>query len=313
MVVRSLLAPIEYALAPAGEVLRRLSGLNRPSRVTGTPAPKFAAGLAYHEQGHGEPLVLLHGLTASRAVFNPVIDLLAENFRVIVVDLPGHGDSPRHVQGEPFTPRAHAFAIGEFLDELELDRVHVAGNSLGGWVALELAADGRTRSVVALCPAGLWRPIHSRSRAIEMNRRLARSSGPMVELLMYLAPLREAVFASALSRPYRVDSELAKSVVSAQRAAVGYDEAHDGLLHHAFDRAAAVPRNTPVTVAFGDSDPLLPAHTCQLQHLAPPHAQWVTLDRVGHAPMWEDPEATVELILEAAAHAQNNNSAWSSG
>lgn len=301
MVVRSLLAPIESALVPAGELLRRVSGLARPSRVTGTPPAKYAGGLAYHEQGQGEPLVLIHGLTANRAAFQPVVDVLAENFRVIAVDLPGHGDSPAQAKGEPLTPRAQAFAVGEFLDALNIDKAHVAGNSMGGWVALELAADNRARSVVALCPAGLWQPIVSRNRAIEMNRRLARSTGPVAELLMNFAPLREVIFASALERPYRVDSTLAKSVVSAQRAARGYAEAHDGLLHQAFDRGATVSSSTPVTIAFGDKDPLLPAHTCQLRHLAPGHASWVTLSRVGHAPMWEDPELTVELILDAAA------------
>lgn len=309
MVVRHLLAPIESALTPAGQMLRHISGLNRPSRVTGTPPASFAAGLAYHEQGYGEPLVLLHGLTASRAAFNPVMDVLAEHFRVIAVDLPGHGDSPRLVQNEPLTPRAQAFAVGEFLDALNLETAHVVGNSMGGWVALELAADGRTRSVVALCPAGLWQPILSRNRAIELNRRLARSAGPVAEMLMYIAPVRETVFASALSRPYRVDSSLARSVVSAQRAARGYQEAHDGLLHHAFERARAIPSRTPITVAFGDSDPLLPVHTCRLRNLAPAHTRWITLDRVGHAPMWEDPEMTVDLIQETAATARRNDGA----
>jgi pimeloyl-ACP methyl ester carboxylesterase len=305
MVVRNLLAPIESALVPAGEILRRMSGLARPSRVSGTPAANYAAGLAYHERGAGQPILFLHGLTASRGVFDPVMDLLAADYRVIAVDLPGHGDSPALVRGEPLTPRAQAFAVGQFLDALGLDKAHVVGNSMGGWVALELAADNRATSVVALCPAGLWYPVLARNRAIELNRRLARSTGPVAEVLMNLAPLREMIFATALQRPYRIDSSMAKTVVSAQRAARGYDEAHDGLLHHAFDRGAFIPTSTPVTIAFGDGDPLLPPHTCQLRHLGPDHAQWVTLDRVGHAPMWEDPERTVELIAGAVQESRS--------
>jgi len=297
---RNLLAPIEAAVAPATGLLKRATG-HRPSRVTGTPAPRYAAGLAYHEAGAGEPLLLLHGLTASRGVFNPIADQLAQRYRVIAVDLPGHGDSPAINQGEPLTPRAQAFALGEFLDALRLDRVHVTGNSMGGWVALELAADERALSVVGLCPAGLWHPVVSRNRAIEMNRRLARSTGPVAEWLMSVPPLREAIFATALQRPYRVDIALAQTVISGQRAARGYGEAHDGLLHHAFDRADRIPPDTAVTIAFGDDDPLLPAHTCQLRDKGPRHARWVVMNRVGHAPMWEDPELTVDLINETAA------------
>jgi pimeloyl-ACP methyl ester carboxylesterase len=294
------LAPARLLLGPTAALLQRMDPRVPRSRVSATPAPSFAAGLAYHSFGAGEPLLLVHGLTSSRAAFQRVAEELANDYHVILVDLPGHGDSPPLVRGEPLTPRAQAHALGEFLDALNIDSVHVAGNSMGGWVALELAADGRARSVIGLCPAGLWYPITSRSRAIEINRRLARLTGKFSELLMYVPPIREAVFASVLERPYRVDVATAQAILSAQRAARGYDEAHDGLLHGAFERADRIPADVAVTLAFGDNDPLLPSQTCQLTHLAPSHARWVVLPRVGHAPMWEDPEATVDLIRRTA-------------
>lgn len=293
---QAALAPARRLLAPTAALLQRLDPRTPRSRVSATPAPKFAGGLAYHSFGTGQPLLLIHGLTSSRAAFQRVAEDLASDYRVILVDLPGHGDSPPLVRGEPLTPRAQAHAIGEFLDALNLSAVHVVGNSMGGWVALELAADGRALSVVGLCPAGLWYPIMSRSRAIELNRRLARLTWKASEALMYVPPVREAVFASVLERPYRVDIATAQATLSAQRAARGYHEAHDGLLHGSFERADRIPSDVAVTVAFGDNDRLLPKQTCQLPHLAPAHARWVVLPRVGHAPMWEDPEATIDLI-----------------
>ena len=186
--------------------------------------------------------------------------------------------------------------MGEFLDALDIPAAHVVGNSMGGWVALELAADGRALSVVGLCPAGLWFPITARSRDIEMNRRLARLTGKLAELLMHVPPIREAAFSGVLQRPYRLDVPTAQAALSAQRAARGYHEAHDGLLHQSFERAAKIPTNVPVTVVFGDNDPLLPRGTCQLPYMAPQHTEWIVLPRVGHAPMWEDPEATLDIV-----------------
>ena len=116
-----------------------------------------ASRLAYDRSGQGEPLVLLHGQGFSRRSFDPVVPALAARRDVIAVDLPGHGGSPRQPKGAGNAPRDLAVAVAELLDELELPTVHVAGNSSGGWVALELAKLGRARTVTALAPAGLWR------------------------------------------------------------------------------------------------------------------------------------------------------------
>ena len=116
-----------------------------------------ASRLAYDRSGQGEPLVLLHGQGFSRRSFDPVVPALAARRDVIAVDLPGHGESPRQPKGAGNAPRDLAVAVAELLDELELPTVHVAGNSSGGWVALELAKLGRARTVTALAPAGLWR------------------------------------------------------------------------------------------------------------------------------------------------------------
>ena len=110
--------------------------------------------IAYDRSGEGPALVLLHPLGADRRVWDPVIEQLASQREVIAVDLPGFGESPA-LAGTP-TPAALAGAVSEQLAELGVGRAHVAGNSLGGWVALELALAGHARSVTAIAPAGLW-------------------------------------------------------------------------------------------------------------------------------------------------------------
>ena len=96
-------------------------------------------GLAFTRRGAGAPLVLLHGLGSSRRAWDPVVPALAERFDVLAVDLPGFGDSkPFPPQLEPH-PAALAAAVDGLLEDLGIDAPHLVGNSLGGWVALELA------------------------------------------------------------------------------------------------------------------------------------------------------------------------------
>ena len=150
-------------------------------------SPRTASGtsrLAFDRTGQGEPLVLLHGQGFSRRSFDPVVPLLAAERDVIAVDLPGHGESPRQPKGAGNAPRDLAVAVGELLDELGLTTAHVAGNSSGGWVALELGRSGRARTVTALAPAGLWRrsaaPLHIRAgmRQSRLTAKVVRRALP---------------------------------------------------------------------------------------------------------------------------------------
>ena len=114
----------------------------------------MSSSLAYTRSGAGAPLVLLHALGVSRRSWNPVIPALARHFDVIAVDLPGFGDSAATTQA---SPAALAEAVAGLLAELGVTTPHLAGNSLGGWVALELAALVPPASVTLLGPAGLWK------------------------------------------------------------------------------------------------------------------------------------------------------------
>ena len=99
----------------------------------------MSSSLAYTRSGSGAPLVLLHGIGLNRQSWNPVVPALAQQFDVIAVDLPGFGDSALASPAQA-GPRALAEAVAGLLAELGVTTPHLAGNSLGGWVALELAA-----------------------------------------------------------------------------------------------------------------------------------------------------------------------------
>src|SRR4051794_14244994 len=109
--------------------------------------------IAYDRRGSGEPLLLIHPLGGDRRVWTPVLDRLAERRDTIAIDLPGFGGTPPLPEGEEASPAAFTRRVTRFLADLGVERPHVAGNSLGGWVALELALAGAARSVTAIAPA----------------------------------------------------------------------------------------------------------------------------------------------------------------
>src|SRR6185312_14881054 len=113
-----------------------------------------AGGLSTIEAGTGEPVLLLHGLGATKASFLPTLDALAPSYRAIAVDLPGFGDSAKPLFAA-YDPSYFARAMTALLDALELDSAHVVGNSMGGRVALELglAHPDRVNRLVLLAPS----------------------------------------------------------------------------------------------------------------------------------------------------------------
>src|SRR5215204_6415893 len=143
---------------------------------------------ALYRAGEGEPLVLIHGFTATWRCWLPVLGLLAPRFEVIAPTLHGH-------DGGPVPPRvAHSLAhatdhLEALLDALGVGTAHFAGNSMGGALALELAKRGRARSVVAISPGGGWRE-HDREEAeriirwFSRNQKLARASLSRAERIM---------------------------------------------------------------------------------------------------------------------------------
>jgi len=265
------------------------------------------AALAHSRSGSGAPLVLLHALGLSRGSWTPVVPALAEHFDVVAVDLPGFGESAP-LPHEP-TPRALAAAVAAFLDEHGLVLPHVAGNSLGGWVALELAALRPLASLTLLSPAGLWpgnTPLYCRA-SLRASRWLAVHAGGLLSRALDTRAGRLAVLGQTHGRPTRMDPAHAKGTLRAMATGPGFDAAFATTLRRRY--AAGGPWSAPVTVAFGDRDRLLLRRRWRRLDELPPDRRVAHLPGCGHVPMADDPGAVTAVVLAGTGRAQDGDRA----
>jgi pimeloyl-ACP methyl ester carboxylesterase len=265
--------------------------------------------LACERYGTGEPLVLVHGVTHRRQAWYPVLDFLVDHREVVLVDLPGHGQSPDLVtNGRPVADVLRE-VFQQFLDEQGLDRPHVAGNSLGGRVALEAGVNGHARSVTALSPAGFWRT----DAAFGYTRRifcsaasLANRLGNRAELLARTRSGRRIEYGVLMHHPARVPADAALGDIRGFRRAL---PALYILLDAASPFTGHIDPSVPVTVAWAGRDLVLPPWQARVAQTALPHGEHVVMRGVGHVPMWDDPAQVAEILLRGSAPVTPRHSA----
>jgi pimeloyl-ACP methyl ester carboxylesterase len=255
-----------------------------------------SSGLNYRRQGEGEPVVLVHGIGSELCVWEPVLDPLAAELDVIAVDLPGFGHSPALPEGVSPSPQALAGAVAGLLDELDLERAHLVGNSLGGWVALELGKTDRALSVTAICPAGLWGaplrrpggpPVRGRANS------LARTLRPLLPALLRSRRARRLALAFVVADPDRVPRDAAIRMVDSYARATAYEATNAAMRETHFTDPEQI--RVPLTVAFGELDRLI-----RPVRLDVPGARTLMLPGCGHIPMWDRPDLVAELVLKTA-------------
>ena len=254
--------------------------------------------------GNGEPLVLIHGMGSASSAWSLVVPELATQYRVILIDLPGHGHSPL-VKGQEMDPHSLAEMVIRELDNHQVSQFHVVGNSLGGWVALDIAAEhsDRVLSVVGVAPAGLWlAPANRRLPIGDFARTLASATYPIAPYFMHFEWARKVGFSKVSPLWRELPMQILLDAVKAMGSASGYYPAWDALLSLRFDKK--IPATIPVTVIFGDSDNTLPEKSSQERSLAPLHSKWVRIEKSGHAPMWDNPEKVIEEIIFTAKQAK---------
>jgi pimeloyl-ACP methyl ester carboxylesterase len=250
-----------------------------------TPPTVELTGLRH---GSGPPLVLLHTLGTDHRMWDPVLDRLAAERDVWALDLPGHGGSPPLAAAAPADLAA---AVRTHLAAQGVERPHVAGNSLGGWVALELGLAGAAASVTAIAPAGLWRePLVPRRSPV---RRVARALLPAIGPAMHTRAGRRAALAANAAHPERIPPAAALRLVRAYATAPGFRAVNDAMRAGRFtglDRIAV-----PVTLAWPEHDRLV----ARPRHL-PMSVRSVVLRGCGHLPTWDDPAQVARLLLEGS-------------
>jgi pimeloyl-ACP methyl ester carboxylesterase len=241
-----------------------------------------------------EPLLLLHGLGGTRAVWDPVLELLRPEREVHVLDMPGFGSTPALPEGTEATAANLAAEIGRTCAEIGVERPHVAGNSLGGWVALEMGRTGLAASVTAISPAGLWRqPIGPRGRDFHA---LAGQVRPLVSAALHIPHLRRAMLSTFAARPDRIPAAQGRELILGWIDASGYEGANRAMRTDVFD-PTGYP-DIPVTLAWGERDRLVGPPRPERR---PAGARYVLLPDVGHTPTWDDPELVARTLLEGSS------------
>ncbi|MFE9027818.1 alpha/beta fold hydrolase [Streptomyces iakyrus] len=256
--------------------------------------------LSYTRRGSGEPLLLLHGIGHHRQAWDPVIPALAAERDVIAVDLPGCGESPALPDGMAHDLPTMSTVLTAFFGALEIERPHVAGNSLGGLLALDLARARLVRSVTALSPAGFWNDAERRYAftVLAAMRQIARRMPPpVVERLARPAIGRTLLTSTIYARPGRRSPEAVVAETLALARAQGFSETlRSGRTVQFTDDIVS----TPVTVAWGNRDRLLiPRQGVRAKGVIP-GARLVRLPGCGHVPMNDDPALVARVVLDGS-------------
>ncbi|OBJ52375.1 alpha/beta fold hydrolase [Mycobacterium sp. 1423905.2] len=249
--------------------------------------------------GSKPTLLLLHGVTMSARAWADVIPDLTDHYDVIAPTAVGHRGGPQ-IAGTA-TIGGLTDHIERVLDARELKRVHIAGNSMGGWIAIELARRGRADTVCALSPAGFWASgkndaTHATNR-IRRSVRLAQVTLPVAPVALRIGVVRRAAL--------RDIAEHGEILTATQALDIARDAANCGAARDLLGTAERVepldPLPCPITLAWSAHDRIFPpAVNGTIARERLPQAEYVVLPAVGHVPMIDNPRLCVRTIRAAA-------------
>lgn len=249
--------------------------------------------------GAGEPVLLLHPYMLSHHSWRPVMTQLSRGHDVLAVSLPGHYGGP------PLAWRGAT--LDHLVDhvERELDRVgwptvHVVGNSLGGWVALELARRGRARSVTAIAPAGGYDGFSPRDLVMGAAFVATSLARPLLQLATLVPPrlLPSGALGAVVHQPGLLSRDDAHHIV---RTAVGATHPLQVLvaLIRSIPARDLESITVPVHLVFAEHDRVIPSATYSRYFLdRMPHARVTHLPGMGHCPQLEAPEVVADLVRD---------------
>jgi pimeloyl-ACP methyl ester carboxylesterase len=233
----------------------------------------------YTQDLNNPALVLVHGLGSAGSIWKSLVPQLQESFTVYAIDLPGHGDAPLN-QGEEMDPRSLAQAIVNYMvSEMKVEKMHVAGNSLGGWISLEMAAvaPDNVLSVTALAPAGLWHQQPKRLLPPSLDARILAKISQYFMKTAYRIPVLKAIGYKKITHLWReLSFESCRDSVIAMARSKGYMPMWHGANGRRFE--SVVPEKVKLSVVFGDSDLTLPEEIAQEKSVAPAHSRWIVVD-----------------------------------
>ena len=253
--------------------------------------------------------MLLHGINASWRVWQPVLALLEAHHDVFAPTLPGHLGGPPLVDGAATSISELADGAERLLDAAGIETAHLAGNSLGGWLAIELGRRGRARSLTALSPAGGWVDARDLSRVVRLlsgaKRVLDRHEQLRLSGLIRRPGFRHLAFHGAMEHGERVRPSAALEMIEDAAGCDAFVPFVTWIRGTNSLAPAVEAQGYPIRIAWGEGDRTIPFTRYGQPILdAVSGAEHVTLPGVGHVPMFDDPQLVARTILEVTARAE---------
>jgi pimeloyl-ACP methyl ester carboxylesterase len=277
--------------------------------IDGQPVNTIELGAehASGQQSASQPLVFVHGLSGCWANWLEQLPVLAAERRVVTLDLPGFGYSP--MPAERITISGYARLLDRLLGELGIDAAAVVGNSMGGFIAAELAIafPQRVERLVLISAAGVSTTGHPGStRAVPVLRRLETvlaASGAWVasksETVARRARLREALLYVVVRHPGRLPAALAAEQLRGA-GKPGFLQGLQAVLD--YDIRERLPEIAcPTLIVWGEGDRLIPVRDADVFAELIPNSRKVIFEDTGHMAMLERPAAFNALLRDFLA------------
>lgn len=248
-------------------------------------------------EGHGEPVVLFHGVTCSERIWHQVVPLLSPHYEVFTLTSLGHRGGHAAESGTRIKDVINDAETT--LNQLQLDRPHLVGNSMGGWIAIELARRGRASSVCALSPAGFWDVSSSNQlHALQVLKsvvRMTQATRWALPALSRIGIIRKFAMKENVVNGDRLSSD---ELINMADDLLGCSVKND-LLNTSEAIEPLSPAPCPILLAWSESDRIFsPDINGAIARERIPDAEWQVLPKVGHLSMLDDPKLLAKTILE---------------
>lgn len=248
--------------------------------------------------GRGKPLLLVHGLGGSISSWDAILPSLAEVREVIALDLPGHGQTASAADSGTFDGLARS--LDDWLNAQNLAGIDMVGSSMGARLVLEMARRGRTGAVVALDPGGFWKGWERTyfKTTILLSIGLVRALRPALPTVSKNLAGRTALMIQLSARPWALNPALvAHELKSFAETSTFVALVHD--LANGPNQQGPAKTIAPVVIGWGRKDRLCLPQQAERALAAFPTATLHWFEHSGHFPMWDQPEETIRMILDA--------------
>lgn len=254
----------------------------------------------FERHGSGRPMLLVHGLGSGLRNWDPVVPALAAERDVIIVDLPGFGETAP-LDGE-VSIATLTDAVERFIQTEGLPDVDLVGSSMGARMVLEMARRGHAGSTVALDPGGFWtnRQVAVFGATIKASIALVRRIQPALPALTRNPAGRTALLAQFSAKPWKLDPDLVLTELRGFKTAPSLDATLRALVFGPKQEGApAGSLKGKVVIGWGRQDKVtLPSQAKTASSLFP-DATLHWFDDCGHFPHWDQPAQAARLILDS--------------